>query len=113
MCRLPDGVKNSEVEDLQERTEEYIDQALQYASRSWHKHLVRTAPTHRQKIMPVLHQFLEEKFLFWLEALSVLGVAREAVDAMQVTEKWLDVCHSSSLSFFSNLLRLVSGFTNS
>ena len=113
MCRLPDGVNNSEVEDLKERVEEYIDQALQYACRSWYKHLIGKAPTHSQKITSVLNQFLEGKFLFWLEVLSVLGVAREAVDAMQVTEKWLDVCYFSFLCFFPNLLRLVSGFTHS
>ena len=32
---------------------------------------------------------LEEKFLFWLEALSVLGAAREAVDALGAIAKSL------------------------
>ena len=101
MCRLPDEVNNSEVEDLKERVEEYIDKALQYACRSWYKHLISKAPTHSQKITSVLNQFLEGKFLFWLEVLSVLGVTREAIDALQVTKSWLDVCHV--LSFFSHI----------
>jgi len=34
MCKLPDAVTNSEVDDLGERTERYIDQGLRYACRS-------------------------------------------------------------------------------
>jgi len=92
ICKLPDGVVNSEVDDLRERTEQYIDHGLRYACRSWHKHLVCTAPAHMVKITYVLHRFLEGKFLFWLEVLSVLGFAREAVDALEVAAAWLDVC---------------------
>ncbi|KAF9643449.1 hypothetical protein BDM02DRAFT_1470333, partial [Thelephora ganbajun] len=40
MCKLPDAVTNSEVPDLRERIDRYIDSALQYACKSWHKHLV-------------------------------------------------------------------------
>jgi len=31
-------------------------------------------------------------FLFWLEVLSVLGTIRNAVDALEVAAKWLEVC---------------------
>ena len=92
MCKLPDGVTNSEVVDLRERTERHISQPLQYACQSWHKHLIDTIPAQSSNIVPVLRQFLEEKFLFWLEVLSVLSTAREAVEALKATEKWLDVC---------------------
>ena len=94
MCELPDGVLNSEVDDLRERTDRNIDHALQYACKSWHKHLVATVPTHKSKITPVLHRFLGGKFLFWLEVLSVLGAAREAVNALDTAARWLnnDVC---------------------
>jgi hypothetical protein len=94
MCKIPDAVTNSEVNDLQERTKEYINHGLRYACESWHKHLVdlRTVPTHTLKITSVLHRFLEEKFLFWLEVLSVLGTVRNAVDALEIAAKWLQVC---------------------
>ena len=64
MCKLPDGVTNAEVKGLKQRTEQYIDKALEYACRSWHKHLDIATPIQKLKITPVLHQFLEEKFLF-------------------------------------------------
>jgi len=91
MCKLPDGVINSEVGDLKERTKQYIHRALEYACVSWYKHLVDMTPAHRLEITPALHRFLEGKFIFWLEVLSVLGAAREAVNALEVAVRWLDV----------------------
>ena len=91
-CRLPDGVINSKVNDLRERAEKHIDQSLQYACRSWHKHLIGTVAEHMPKATPILHQFLGGKLLFWLEVLSILGAVREAVDALEVAAKLLEVC---------------------
>jgi len=99
MCKLPDGVANSDVSDLKEKTERYIDSALQYACMSWHMHLVDAdmTPAHAPAITPALHQFMEKKFLFWLEVLSVIGATRNAVEALQVTTDWLEVCRVSIL----------------
>ena len=91
MCRLPDGVVNLEVDNLKERTEEYIGHGLLYACRSWYKHLVGTVPAHAPGITSILHRFLEGKFLFWLEVLSVIGAAREAIGALDAAARWLDV----------------------
>ena len=92
MCNIPDGITNSEVDNLQERTKQYIDHCLQYACKSWHKHLVDPCVVHMPKITSTLHQFLEKRFLFWLEVLSVLSTLRDAVDALEVAAKCLEVC---------------------
>jgi len=94
MCGLPDGVANSDVSDLKDRTERCIDPALRYACLSWYMHLINadTTPAHAPTITPTLHQFLETKFLRWLEVLSVLGAVRNAVDALQAATDWLEVC---------------------
>jgi len=91
MCKLPDGVMNSEVNDLKERTGQYIHQALEYACRSWYKHLGWVRPARAPKITSVLHRFLKEKFIFWLEVLSVLGAAKEAISALGAAAEWLHV----------------------
>ena len=98
-CKLPDGVVNSEVVALRERTNDRIGPALEYACRSWYKHLVGTIPA---RITPILRRFLQEKFLFWLEVLSVLGAAKEAVHALEATKrcKWVEVCHVPLLVHF-------------
>jgi len=97
MCKLPDGIANSDVSDLKERTERCIDPALQYACASWHMHLVDadTTQVNAPMITPTLRQFLETKFLFWLEVLSALGAVRIAAEALQVTADWLEVCRVS------------------
>jgi hypothetical protein len=93
MCNLPDAVANSDVGDLKERCEK-INPALRYACVSWHIHLVDAYTT--RALIPIvastLHQFLEKKFLFWLEILSVLSATRNAVDALQAAMGWLEVC---------------------
>ena len=94
MCKLPDLVANSDVSDLKERIERYIDPALQYACRSWHTHLVagRSKSVDKLEITSALHRFLKENFLLWLEVLSVLGAVRNAVDALRAAVDWLEVC---------------------
>ena len=92
ICKLPDDVINADVDDLEDRIEQHIDHGLRYACKSWHKHLVGIAPARAVEITSIFHRFLEGKFLFWLEVLSVLGAVREAVDALEAAVKWLDVC---------------------
>ena len=97
MCKLPDGVANSDVSDLKERAEKYIDPTLRYACLSWHTHLVGladadTIPAQAPTVTPTLHRFLGVKFLSWLEVISVLGATRNAIEALQATMDWLEVC---------------------
>jgi len=93
ICSIPDYALNSEVEDLPGRIEESgIRGALEYACRSWHNHLI-TKTDRTADVVSALHRFLEEKFLFWLEVLSILGAAGDAVRALNVTVQWLiEVC---------------------
>jgi len=93
MFEFPDGFANDEADGLRKRAEGNIDQGLRYACESWHKHLAdaNTVPTYTVKITSALHQFLEQKFLFWLEVLSILGTLRGAVDALEMARKWLEV----------------------
>ena len=100
MCELPDAAANSDVEDLKERVERYIDPALQYACGSWHTHLIDgpAVLVRTSKIASALHLFLETKFLFWLEVLSVLGAPRNAIDALRAVVDRLEVGPHSVLS---------------
>ena len=93
MCSIPDYALNSGVEDLPMRIEDSgICGALEYACRSWYRHLI-VMECHAAKVVSALHHFLEEKFLFWLEVLSVLGAVSDAADALNTTVMWLDkVC---------------------
>ena len=91
MCNLSETVKNSEVDDLKERADQSITPPLQYACKSWHRHLAGKHIVHTSRVISTLHQFLEKKFLCWLEVLSVLGAVRNAVDALEMVGKLLEV----------------------
>ncbi|KAF9646356.1 hypothetical protein BDM02DRAFT_247102 [Thelephora ganbajun] len=108
MCNLPDAVANREVGDLHERAERHLSPALQYACKSWHKHLINKYTVHTPAITSALRRFLEKKFLFWLEVLSVLGAAREAVDALELAAKLLEA--SPTLDLVNDCFRFVMRF---
>jgi hypothetical protein len=93
MCSLPDYALNSDVDDLLEKIEESgICGALEYACRSWYKHLIGTTDW-TMDVVSALCCFLEEKFVFWLEVLSVVGAAGDAAHALTTTIEWLnEVC---------------------
>jgi len=98
MCSIPEYTLNIEVEDLENRVDESgIRGALEYACRSWHKHLVVTE--HRTAdVVSALRRFLEQKLLLWLEVLSVLGATGDAARALIATTKWLnEVCSEGQL----------------
>ena len=112
MCQLPDCVANSDVSDLKERIERYIDPALRYACKSWHEHLVDRHTTSVETVSETtlaLHRLLERHFLSWLEVLSILGAVRSAIDALQAAVDWLEVCWDATLMYFFKLLTLDSG----
>ena len=90
MRSIPDYTLNSEVKDLPKRIEESgIRGALEYACRSWHKHLIVTE--HQTvDVVSALQDFLEQGFLFWLEVLSVLGTVHDAVSALNMAMKWMN-----------------------
>ena len=90
MCLIPDFALNCEVEDLPKRIEDGgIQGALEYACRSWHKHLIVTEHQTLDVVSALCH-FLEEKFLFWLEVLSILGAVGDAARALNMTIRWLN-----------------------
>jgi len=89
---LPDYSLNSEIEDLQTRKEDRLGVALEYACKSWHSHLIE-ARGDVSAVISTLRSFLQEGFLAWLEVLSVIGAARDAVIALENLVFWLqEVC---------------------
>jgi len=94
LLSLPDYALNAEVEDLEIRIKTHIEVALQYACQSWHNHLTGTRGD-ITNVVSGLRFFLKEKFLAWLEVLSVLGAMRGAIVALETLMSWLqEVCFS-------------------
>ena len=92
LLSLPEYALNSEVKDLQARIDNRVSTALQYACQSWHNHLTE-AEGDITNLTSYLRIFLEEKFLAWLEVLSVLGDLGGAAVGLEKLMTWLqEVC---------------------
>jgi WD40 repeat protein len=101
MCSIPEHMLNNEVEDLPRIRLERIDPALEYACRFFGKH-VYLAPLLSQYVGEVvkwLRDFIERRFLQWLELLSIVGDLRAAVHSLNDIKWWL-VNVNPLLSFF-------------
>jgi hypothetical protein len=103
ICNLPRYLMNREVEDLQERRETYIGEALGYACTSWSQHLSKASRSTEAvtRILDLLEEFMSQHFLSWLEVLSITGTVRMAVYPFRDAKAWLNqVCLLFSSCFF-------------
>ena len=92
LLSLPDYALNSEVEDLPERAKVHISTTLEYACKHWYNHLIGVRGEVAD-VLDALHNFLKEKFLPWLEVISVLGITRDTVAGLESLVLWLqEVC---------------------
>ncbi|KAG8882156.1 hypothetical protein FRB97_008644, partial [Tulasnella sp. 331] len=92
ICRLTDPSKlNSEVEGLSAKIEEYISPALAYACLYWTDHLseARTDSKESLEVDSLVEHFVEQKILYWIEVLSLLGKTKEAVILLRSADTWV------------------------
>ena len=77
------------LEDLPRIEKRNIYGALQYACRSWHRHLVLLVnPT--PDVLSALLDLLEEKFVFWLVVLKALDDFAKSYEAIENAMLWLN-----------------------
>jgi len=87
----PNQALHSEVKCLLKRVEDSGARiALEYACRSWQKHLI-VADHQAMDVVPALSNFLEGKLVFWLEMLMVLCPSGDPASALITTVEWLKV----------------------
>jgi hypothetical protein len=88
ICELETSyLANDDVEDLKTRVDQHIPPALRYACRFWDDHLKQT--DFNMDLFRKVETLFKEKFLFWLEALSLtrnIGLAPSAFATLNI---WL------------------------
>jgi hypothetical protein len=91
MCGLPRYAMNCEVEDLGDHREKYIGSALEYACKSWARHLCITSRESEsvRDIIESLETFFKHNLLPWLEVLSIVADLGSAVHTLREVKAWL------------------------
>jgi len=88
ICNLETSyLANNDVEDLSARVDQHIPPALLYACRFWDDHLKHT--DFKTDMFEKVEKMFKEKFLFWLEALSLTGNIGLAQSAFATLNMWL------------------------
>jgi hypothetical protein len=88
ICKLETShLANDDVKDLNTRIDKHIQPALLYACRFWDDHLKHT--DFKMDLFRKVDTFFKEKFLFWLEALSLTINIRIAPSAFATLNMWL------------------------
>jgi hypothetical protein len=88
ICKLETSyLANDDVEDLKTRVDEHIPPALLYACRFWDDHLKHT--DFKTDLFRKVETLFKEKFLFWLETLSLTRNIGLAPSAFATLNMWL------------------------
>lgn len=87
---------NDKVHNLSLRISECITASLSYSCRFWAAHLQHTTSSNEQRVQSLVH-FLETKFLWWLEVMSLLKHVSEAISALLALGDWSRVSLNVSL----------------
>ncbi|KZT38410.1 WD40 repeat-like protein [Sistotremastrum suecicum HHB10207 ss-3] len=87
ICDFPSSqLANVDVQNLDDRVRRRISLALLYSIRFWSGHL--SASTFSDTLAELLHTFIHGRFLFWLEALSLIKQIDTASAAVRIMAKW-------------------------
>ncbi|KAG8850919.1 hypothetical protein FRB96_009552 [Tulasnella sp. 330] len=88
ICKLDPSKLNSEIDDLHNRIQESVPAELQYACAQWPKHVSREPPGD-DGIQVLLDRFAHIHLLHWVEVVSLLGKAEEAIGLVDLVVSWL------------------------
>ncbi|KAH7911672.1 hypothetical protein BJ138DRAFT_1149976 [Hygrophoropsis aurantiaca] len=116
ICCISDPfLLNSEVQDLSDRREMYMGDALCYAISQWSHHLTRISGggTHEDLAL-LLRKFIRTSLLYWIEALSLLGALEGIFVTMDQTIHFLrshpDFVDAEAMNLLEDANRLVMMF---
>ncbi|KAI9778855.1 MAG: hypothetical protein M1839_007818 [Geoglossum umbratile] len=99
ICGLHEpGAAPGDVSDQNQKIENFLSTALQYACQYWVQHLKRSNAQLEDN--GKTYNFLQQHLLHWFEALSLLGKISEGVLAIQVLENMIDAKKSPNLYAF-------------
>jgi hypothetical protein len=89
-------LRNDEVENLSERIQMKISDTLSYTCRYWAAHLrnIRSAQEGHEALLEEVKGFFYNRFLFWLEVMSLLKQTLAANSVLLAGIPWIEVRYS-------------------
>jgi len=98
ICKLEDSrLANADIKDLPSRVRENVSDPLQYSCLHWSNHL-RFPPDHldQRVVLGSLKKFFEGLYpVFWIEALSVMGMVPVGAPSLRRLISWVKVSSTS------------------
>ncbi|KAF7978465.1 hypothetical protein HWV62_45583, partial [Athelia sp. TMB] len=87
MCNLKTShIPNAHIPDLPGRIEKAVPPSLSYPCLFWGDH-IRPTLTGSSSLEPLILEFFEQKFLYWLEVLSLMGEVRLLARTMMAVKE--------------------------
>ncbi|KAF7975275.1 hypothetical protein HWV62_10164 [Athelia sp. TMB] len=109
ICELPSSyTTNTTLEDLPDRVAEHIGPVLGYAGRFLGRHLGYTP--YDQIVLKGLQALLKQKFLYWLEVLSLLKLMGEASKLFNSVHEWVQAQDIDFSAFTRDAIRFLETF---
>ncbi|KAJ6630290.1 WD40-repeat-containing domain protein [Mycena sp. CBHHK59/15] len=106
LCQIGDySLLNSEVDNISTRILTQIPSYLQYACRHWAYHLAKSMIS--EGLLNLLHEFVSEHLLHWLEVCSLLGELQGALSSVAKIHQILSTVERKSQSL-NETMRLLS-----
>ena len=93
ICKLEDSqLANAQVKDLATLIKQNISDALQYSLCYWSNHLCLTPDNCNWRMLGSLKIFFEGVYpLFWIEALSIMGMVPIGAPSLWRVMLWIEV----------------------
>jgi hypothetical protein len=100
ICGLEDSrLANKDIPSLPSRIKENISDALQYGSLYWSQHLCFTFDDGNPAVWGILEEFFTGLYpLFWIEALSIMGMVPIGVPSLRRVISWAKVSATQARS---------------
>ncbi|KZS87693.1 hypothetical protein SISNIDRAFT_401705, partial [Sistotremastrum niveocremeum HHB9708] len=113
ICGLETSYNSSHpnADNFRDRIREHVSGALLYASEFWSHHVAEIAGEADPTLIELVQEFVNTKFLFWLELLGFTKKIYWAGGAMRTMVKWASMSHVKSLiTFGADAQRFISNF---
>ncbi|KAF8695645.1 WD domain, G-beta repeat, partial [Rhizoctonia solani] len=97
ICDLPSSfIRDSQVDNIQDRIKTKISSTLAYACRYWPSHLAQTAVS--EDMVAALKEFVSVRLLFWMEVMCLRRELLFGIHGWSAIKQWIAASESGSES---------------